>query len=165
MIAMHEAMAHYYNYVLKAIEQAEPALKYLYSRGFTDEQIAREKIGYSPNVSTFTRDYLKNKGYDEALAYDAGLLSRNEETISYFDRFRNRIMFPIKDFRGKVIGFSARSIDGSEPKYLNSPETLIFQKEMYFIILMLQENQFVIKMKLFCWKDLWMSLSLMKLEY
>ncbi|MEE1106719.1 MAG: DNA primase [Macrococcus canis] len=128
MIAMHEAMAHYYNYVLKAIEQAEPALKYLYSRGFTDEQIAREKIGYSPNVSTFTRDYLKNKGYDEALAYDAGLLSRNEETISYFDRFRNRIMFPIKDFRGKVIGFSARSIDGSEPKYLNSPETLIFQK-------------------------------------
>lgn len=128
MIEMHEAMAGYYHYVLKAIEQAEPALKYLHSRGFTDEQIAKEQIGYSPNVSTFTRDYLKNKGYDEVLAYDAGLLSRNEETFSYFDRFRNRIMFPIKDFRGKVIGFSARSIDGSEPKYLNSPETLIFQK-------------------------------------
>lgn len=128
MIEMHNLLQEYYHYVLKAIEEAEPALKYLHDRGLTDEMIAQEKIGFSPNVSHFALDFLKKRGFDEALAYEAGLLSRNEENFSYFDRFRNRIMFPIHNSRGDTVGFSARSYDGSEPKYLNSPETPIFQK-------------------------------------
>lgn len=128
MIAMHNLLNDYYHYVLKAIEEAEPALEYLHNRGIDDEMIAKEKIGFSPNLSHFALDFLKKRGYDEALAYEAGLLSRNEENFSYFDRFRNRIMFPIRNSRGDTVGFSARSFDGSEPKYLNSPETPIFQK-------------------------------------
>ncbi|WP_414055055.1 DNA primase [Macrococcus equi] len=128
MIEMHNLLQDYYHYVLKAIEEAEPALSYLHERGINDEMIAREKIGFSPNVSNFALEFLKKRGYDEKLAYEAGLLSRNEENFSYFDRFRNRIMFPIRNARGDTIGFSARSFDGSEPKYLNSPETPVFQK-------------------------------------
>ncbi|MCE4956140.1 DNA primase [Macrococcoides caseolyticum] len=128
MIEMHNLLQDYYHYVLKAIEEAEPALAYLRERGLTDEMIAKEKIGFSPNVSHFALDFLKKRGYDEALAYEAGLLSRNDENFSYFDRFRNRIMFPIHNARGDTVGFSARSYDGSEPKYLNSPETPVFQK-------------------------------------
>lgn len=128
MIEMHHLLQDYYHYVLKAIEEAEPALNYLYNRGITDEMINQEKIGFSPNVSHFALDFLKKRGYDESLAYEAGLLSRNDENFSYFDRFRNRIMFPIRNARGDTIGFSARSFDGSEPKYLNSPETPVFQK-------------------------------------
>ncbi|WP_414052452.1 DNA primase [Macrococcus animalis] len=128
MIEMHNLLQEYYHYVLKAIEEAEPALKYLHDRGLTDEMISQEKIGFSPNVSHFALDFLKKRGFDESLAYEAGLLSRNEENFSYFDRFRNRIMFPIHNSRGDTVGFSARSYDGSEPKYLNSPETPIFQK-------------------------------------
>jgi len=128
MVEMHNLLNDYYHYVLKAIEEAEPALEYLHKRGLDDEMIAKEKIGFSPNVSHFALDFLKKRGYDESLAYEAGLLSRNEENFSYFDRFRNRIMFPIRNVRGDTVGFSARSFDGSEPKYLNSPETPIFQK-------------------------------------
>lgn len=128
MVEMHNLLNDYYHYVLKAIEEAEPALEYLHKRGIDDDLIAKEKIGFSPNVSHFALDFLKKRGYDESLAYEAGLLSRNEENFSYFDRFRNRIMFPIRNARGDTVGFSARSFDGSEPKYLNSPETPIFQK-------------------------------------
>ena len=73
-------------------------------------------------VMTFT-----TKGYDIELAYEAGLLSRNEENFSYYDRFRDRIMFPLKRSR-KNCRFSGRTYNNQEPKYLNSPETPIFQK-------------------------------------
>ncbi|MCE3398309.1 toprim domain-containing protein, partial [Staphylococcus aureus] len=62
------------------------------------------------------------------LAYEAGLLSRNEENFSYYDRFRNRIMFPLKNAQGRIVGYSGRTYTNQEPKYLNSPETPIFQK-------------------------------------
>lgn len=128
MIEMHERLRDYYHYMLKAIEEAEPALQYLYDRGFTDEIINREKIGYSPNVSHFAKDYLEKYGFDHALAYEAGLLSRNEENFSYYDRFRDRIMFPLNNAQGHTVGFSGRTYKQEEPKYLNSPETPIFQK-------------------------------------
>lgn len=128
MIEMHERLRDYYHYMLKAIEEAEPALQYLYDRGFTDEMINREKIGYSPNVSHFAKDYLEKNGFDHALAYEAGLLSRNEENFSYYDRFRDRIMFPLNNAQGHTVGFSGRTYKQEEPKYLNSPETPIFQK-------------------------------------
>ncbi|TDM13115.1 DNA primase [Macrococcus lamae] len=128
MIEMHELLRDYYHYVLKAIEEAEPALQYLYDRGFTDEIINREKIGYSPNISHFAHDFLEKRGFDKALAFEAGLLSRNEENFSYYDRFRDRIMFPINNSQGHTVGFSGRTYKNEEPKYLNSPETPIFQK-------------------------------------
>ncbi len=70
------------------------------------------------------------KGYDIELAYEAGLLSRNEENFSYYDRFRNRIMFPLKNAQGRIVGYSGRTYTGQEPKYLNSPETYLSKKKV-----------------------------------
>lgn len=80
MIEMHELMANNYHYILKHTEEGEAALNYLKSRGFTEELINDRKIGYAPNHSKFTHDFLEKNGYDAVLAYEAGLLSRNDET-------------------------------------------------------------------------------------
>ncbi|MEB6233195.1 DNA primase [Mammaliicoccus sciuri] len=128
MIEMHELMANNYHYILKHTEEGEAALNYLKSRGFTEELINARKIGYAPNHSKFTHDFLEKNGYDAVLAYEAGLLSRNDETFDYFDRFRDRIIFPLLNFQGKTVGFSGRTYTDQSPKYLNSPETPIFQK-------------------------------------
>lgn len=128
MIEMHELMANNFHYILKHTEEGEEALAYLKSRGFTDDLINDRKIGYSPNHSKFTHDFLEKNGYDAVLAFEAGLLSRNDETFDYFDRFRDRIIFPLLNFQGKTVGFSGRTYTDQTPKYLNSPETPIFQK-------------------------------------
>ncbi|SNV66278.1 DNA primase [Mammaliicoccus stepanovicii] len=128
MIEMHELMANNFHYILKHTEEGEAALAYLKSRGFTDELINDRKIGYSPNHAKFTHDFLEKNGYEAVLAYEAGLLSRNDETFDYFDRFRDRIIFPLQNFQGKTVGFSGRTYTDQSPKYLNSPETPIFQK-------------------------------------
>ncbi|KYH14392.1 DNA primase [Staphylococcus kloosii] len=128
MIEMHELMQQYYHYALKKSVEGEAALAYLKDRGFTDELIDARKIGYAPNNSHFCHDFLEKKGYDIQLAYEAGLLSRNEENFSYYDRFRDRIMFPLNNSQGRTVGYSGRTYTNQEPKYLNSPETPIFQK-------------------------------------
>ncbi|HCY7390991.1 TPA: DNA primase [Staphylococcus aureus] len=128
MIEMHELIQEfYYNALTKTVE-GEQALTYLQERGFTDALIKERGIGFAPDSSHFCHDFLQKKGYDIELAYEAGLLSRNEENFSYYDRFRNRIMFPLKNAQGRIVGYSGRTYTGQEPKYLNSPETPIFQK-------------------------------------
>lgn len=128
MIEMHELMLEYYQYALLKTVEGEEALNYLTKRGFTEELIKSRGIGYAPNHTHFCHDFLQQKGYDIELAYEAGLLSRNEENFSYFDRFRDRIMFPLNNAQGRIVGYSGRTYNNQEPKYLNSPETPIFQK-------------------------------------
>ena len=128
MIEMHELMHEYYQYALLKTVEGEEALNYLTKRGFTEELIKSRGIGYAPNHTHFCHDFLQQKGYDIELAYEAGLLSRNEENFSYFDRFRDRIMFPLNNAQGRIVGYSGRTYNNQEPKYLNSPETPIFQK-------------------------------------
>ncbi|MBW4837046.1 MAG: DNA primase [Staphylococcaceae bacterium] len=128
MIEMHELIQDYYHYALMKTVEGEEALNYLRQRGFTDELIKQRQIGYAPDSSHFCHDFLEKKGYDIELAYESGLLSRNEENFSYYDRFRNRIMFPLKNAQGRIVGYSGRTYNNQEPKYLNSPETPIFQK-------------------------------------
>lgn len=128
MIKMHELMQEYYHYVLMKTVEGEEPLKYLKSRGFTEELLKERKIGFAPDNSHFCHDFLQKKGYDIELAYEAGLLSRNEENFSYYDRFRDRIMFPLHNAQGRTVGYSGRTYKNQEPKYLNSPETPIFQK-------------------------------------
>ncbi|HDG9892519.1 TPA: DNA primase [Staphylococcus aureus] len=128
MIEMHELIQEYYYYALTKTVEGEQALTYLQERGFTDALIKERGIGFAPDSSHFCHDFLQKKGYDIELAYEAGLLSRNEENFSYYDRFRNRIMFPLKNAQGRIVGYSGRTYTGQEPKYLNSPETPIFQK-------------------------------------
>ncbi|GAA8620837.1 DNA primase [Staphylococcus epidermidis] len=128
MIEMHELIKDYYHYALMKTVEGEEALNYLHERGFTDDLIKEREIGYAPDNSHFCHDFLEKKGYDIGLAFEAGLLSRNEENFTYFDRFRNRIMFPLKNGQGRIVGYSGRTYTNQEPKYLNSPETPIFQK-------------------------------------
>ncbi|HDA2025799.1 TPA: DNA primase [Staphylococcus aureus] len=128
MIEMHELIQEFYYYALTKTVEGEKALTYLLERGFTDALIKERGIGFAPDSSHFCHDFLQKKGYDIELAYEAGLLSRNEENFSYYDRFRNRIMFPLKNLQGRIVGYSGRTYTGQEPKYLNSPETPIFQK-------------------------------------
>lgn len=128
MIEMHELIQEFYYYALTKTVEGEKALTYLLERGFTAALIKERGIGFAPDSSHFCHDFLQKKGYDIELAYEAGLLSRNEENFSYYDRFRNRIMFPLKNAQGRIVGYSGRTYTGQEPKYLNSPETPIFQK-------------------------------------
>ncbi|TDT51085.1 DNA primase [Fonticella tunisiensis] len=104
----------------------EKPLNYLLNRNLDGKTIKKFGLGYSLNSWDSLLKYLKLKGYSEKLVYMAGLLSKKES--SYYDKFRNRIMFPVFDVKGRVIGFGGRVMDDSKPKYLNSPETPVFVK-------------------------------------
>ncbi|MFN8375148.1 MAG: DNA primase [Anaerolineae bacterium] len=110
-------------------DDAAAALKYAREkRGFTDETITRFKIGYAPSGWHNALEFLKNLGYKEDDIIETGLAVRNEQGRVY-DRFRNRLMIPIRDDRGRVVGFGARALDPNDnPKYLNSPQTPLFDK-------------------------------------
>ena len=100
---------------------------YFYKRGMTDYTIRTFGLGYALNSWDSLLRHLKALRYSENEIVKSGLATKNEKGKVY-DRFRNRIMFPVFDVRGRVIGFGARVMDDSKPKYLNSPETPIFQK-------------------------------------
>ncbi len=107
--------------------QAQVARSYLQQRGLSDEVIARFSIGYAPEGwDNVLRRFGGNQENRQALT-DAGMLVTNDRGRSY-DRFRERVMFPIRDKRGRVIGFGGRVMGDGQPKYLNSPETDIFHK-------------------------------------
>ncbi|WP_035171813.1 DNA primase [Caldanaerobius polysaccharolyticus] len=119
--------ARFYYENLKS-RQGAIAYNYLKSRGIKESTIVRFGLGYSQNAWDSLFKYLKAKGYSEEDMVRAGLVIRGKGGTSYFDRYRNRVMFPIIDGRNNVVGFGARSIDGSAPKYLNSPDTEVFNK-------------------------------------
>lgn len=103
------------------------AREYLSSRGVGEEAIKNLKIGYAPDGWELLLNFFKKKGVDAKLLEKAGLAIANDRG-GHYDRFRNRIVFPIIDLKGKVLGFGARVLDASLPKYMNSPETPIYSK-------------------------------------
>ncbi len=103
-------------------------LAYAQKRGMPKSTLTRFGIGFAPNTWTALTDAMKAKGYTEEELKESGLVSVSAKNGRIYDRFRNRLMFPIIDVRGNVIGFGGRVMDNSTPKYLNSPETLIFNK-------------------------------------
>ena len=130
--------ARYYHATLKSPE-GQPGLQYLMGRGLTADTIVRFGLGFAPNRWDGLLKAMEEKGYSRQEMKDAGLIRSSTrqkknadgtvtEFESCYDWFRNRIMFPIIDVRGNVIGFGGRVMDGSEPKYLNSPESQIFNK-------------------------------------
>jgi DNA primase len=108
------------------VEEAS-ALEYFRGRGITNATIRKFGLGFSLNSWNGVINYLKRKGYTELDLISAGLAVKRESGGIY-DRFRNRVIFPVFDYRGRVIGFGGRVLDDSKPKYLNSPETLVFNK-------------------------------------
>ena len=130
MFEAHILAANFYNHLLLNTVEGEEALQYLEKRGFTRESIEKYGIGWSLNDTTALSDLLKRKSFDLKEMERAGLCIMKEDGTGFFDRFRGRIMFPLHDDNGNVVAFSGRTLFGAkhEAKYLNSPETPIFEK-------------------------------------
>lgn len=116
-----------YFYTLLRSERGTRAHEYFRNRGLSEGTIKKFGLGYSDKYSDDLYRYLRSKGYEDELLKDSGLISIDEKRGGH-DKFWNRAMFPIMDVRGKVIGFGGRVMGDGEPKYLNSPETMIFDK-------------------------------------
>lgn len=122
-----ELAVRFYHSVLVRHPAGGAGRDYARSRGLDEDVIARFELGFAPNAWDGLTRFLEKRQVDLALAEEAGLLSRRRDG-GYYDRFRNRLMFAIRDGRGQAIGLGGRALDGGEPKYLNSPETLLFHK-------------------------------------
>ena len=128
--ALHKEAARFFYQQLYA-PIGQKALAYAQGRGMTKTTLTRFGIGYAPDSWTDLTDALRKKGYTDQELRDSGLVTVSRKNGNLFDRFRDRLMFPIIDVRGNVIGFGGRIMsdqDKSAAKYLNSPETLIFNK-------------------------------------
>lgn len=122
-----QKMAAQYYYVLLKSPQGNTALSYLKNRQLTDDTIKVFGLGYSNKYSNSLYRFLKGKGYSDDLLAKSGLITMDEKKGPY-DKFWNRVMFPIMDVNNRVIGFGGRVMGDGKPKYLNSPETMIFDK-------------------------------------
>ncbi|MDF0727203.1 DNA primase [Cytobacillus sp. S13-E01] len=130
MIEAHELLKKFYHHLLMNTKEGQHALDYLLNRGFSKGELEKFEIGYSLDSWDFVSKYLLQRGFKLEQMEKAGLVVKKESDGKFFDRFRNRIMFPIWDQQGKTIAFSGRILETNsrEPKYLNSPETIIFNK-------------------------------------
>ena len=125
----------FYQHHLRNTPAGAAALQYLHQRGLTDETIEAFGLGYAPASWEMTLSHFTNKSYTEAQLLEAGLVTQRESSAEsdaragVYDRFRHRLMFPIRDERGRMAGFGARILDPQDiPKFLNSPQTPIFDK-------------------------------------
>ncbi len=109
-------------------EKANAGYTYMKNRGIEDSILKKFGIGFADGEWDSLYKYFKEKGIDEEILLELGLISKGQKG-KYYDKFRNRVIFPIISTSGKVIGFGGRIIDKGEPKYLNSPENRIFQKK------------------------------------
>ncbi len=129
---LHEVMAlaaSFYHHALYT-SQGKSALEYIrQKRGLTEETIQKFQFGYAPAGWNKLYNYLvEERRLPVVLVEAAGLIVTNKTGAGYYDRFRDRVMIPIRDDKGRVIAFGGRALDGGEPKYLNSPETPLFHK-------------------------------------
>lgn len=123
------AAADYYHHLLLHAPQAEQARQYLSGRALPAATIETFQLGYALDSWDSCRNHFQMQGYNDDELVAVGLLSENPERHSRYDRFRNRVMIPIADETGRIIGFGARTLDkDGQPKYLNSPETPLFSK-------------------------------------
>ena len=126
ILALNRDAARFFHTMLQG-EEGKDALSYLLGRGLSPQTIKKFGLGFAPNAWDKLLKQMTEAGYTKQELLDAGLALPNKNGGVY-DRFRNRVMFPIIDARGAVIAFGGRVMDGGEPKYLNSPETLVFNK-------------------------------------
>ncbi|MDN3559762.1 DNA primase [Vreelandella neptunia] len=127
-----ELAASFYRERLK-MQEGQSAQRYLSGRGLSDEVIKTYGIGYAPAGWEALKQHLSERGIGEPVQVEYGLLIHREDTGRTYDRFRDRVMFPIRDLRGRTIAFGGRVMGDDQPKYLNSPETPVFHKgrELY----------------------------------
>ncbi|MFI0472062.1 DNA primase [Halomonas sp. HMF6819] len=131
-VSLLELAGSFYRERLK-MQAGQSARDYLKKRDLSDEVIAAYGIGFAPDGWEALKQHLSAKGVSEAVQIEYGLLIHREDTGRTYDRFRDRVMFPIRDLRGRTLGFGGRIMGDGQPKYLNSPETPVFHKgrELY----------------------------------
>jgi DNA primase len=119
----NEAACEYYHRLLIDYPGAKKARDYLLDRGLNSESVEKFRLGYATTDRDSLKEYLLGRGFTEEEAFSAGLLSNSR------DLFQNRLLFPIGDARGRITGFGGRALDNSIPKYLNTPQTPVFNKK------------------------------------
>lgn len=129
VLAANRAAAKFFHAQLYTVQGIQ-ALDYFLDRGLAPETIRHFGLGFAPNDWRALKRHLNEQGFDDILLESANLLRRSDKNgkVSYYDNFRNRVMFPIIDPRGNVIAFGGRVLDDSKPKYINTSDTLIYKK-------------------------------------
>jgi DNA primase len=127
LIEINELAASFFRHVLHNTEAGEPGRQLVAERGLNTAMLQRFRIGFAPDRWDALLRHLQARGVEPAEALEAGVLSKSEDGRIH-DRFRNRLMFPIADRDGNIVGFGARALGAAQPKYLNSPQTDIFDK-------------------------------------
>ncbi len=141
LFSVNEKAATIFSQYLRESQGAKTAASYLHKRGVTEDILSRFRIGYAPSVEVEGWNYLGGKfsGAELKIAIEAGLLVEKEKGGTY-DRFRDRIVFPISDISGRVCGFGGRIVGEGQPKYLNSPESPVFNKSKLLLGLYQQKE-------------------------
>lgn len=129
VLAANRAVAKFFHSQLFT-DRGRHALNYFLDRGLTMETIRHFGLGFAPDDWRALKNHLNEQGFDDILLESANLLRRSDKNgkVSYYDNFRNRVMFPIIDPRGNVIAFGGRVLDDSKPKYINTSDTLVYKK-------------------------------------
>ena len=125
---INETAAEYFHNMLLNSTEGETARRYLARREINRETINRFQLGYALDDWQALGNYLQGRGYQREDLLAAGLIIEREDGSGHYDRFRGRLIIPIRDERGGVVGFGARALDDSTPKYINSPQTPVFDK-------------------------------------
>ncbi|MDP3964736.1 MAG: DNA primase [bacterium] len=130
LLEIHRLAAAYFHKILLDSSQAEQARAYLLKRNISETTIDQFQLGYSVDSWDALLNFLKKKGYDEDVIFDAGLSVKKDRGEGSYDRFRGRLMFPLADAHGQVVGFSGRTLkpDEKTAKYVNTPQTAIYNK-------------------------------------
>ncbi|MCX8013175.1 MAG: DNA primase, partial [Rectinema sp.] len=126
LLELYERLSHTFNWFLREHASGAPALAVLRRRGIPDTLIDRFNLGYAPSQKQWLYSFLQSKGYSDEFLSRSGLFSRNDPR---WPLFSGRIMFPITDAKSRVIAFGGRTMADEGPKYINSPETLLFRKQ------------------------------------
>jgi len=127
MLELNRDAARFFHECLKTHPDREIAVSYIAKRGISPAMVTNFGIGFAPDTWDSLLKAMRQKGYSEREMFDAGLIKQGKNG-GFYDVFRSRLMFPVIDVRGSVIGFSGRILGDGEPKYLNSRETLVFNK-------------------------------------
>ena len=125
---LNNLAANYYRECLFRTNQGKKIINYLKKRGINDASVEKYRLGYAPSGWDALTNFLKKNGYTYEELIKAGLIKKSKIEGKYIDYFRDRIIFPIFHLSGRVIGFGGRVLDDSLPKYINSPETLVYNK-------------------------------------
>jgi DNA primase len=132
LLELLKRTAAYYERYLSESSEASQAREYLHGRGLQEQVLREFRVGYAPSAWDRMLRASRKGGYSNREIYDAGLAQRSKQTGQLYDRFRARIMFPLSDMRGRVLGFGARAIrDGRGPKYLNTSDNELYHKGLH----------------------------------